>query len=434
MKHPASKHALCISYEKCLLVVAVFAGAISHTALASAETTPPQAAPPATEPGQLTPTDKPPEPPPAPATPAAAPMPVPEAPAPNAFTPLKIDSANATIKLGLLAQPQFETAGVPETALHGASNSLYLRRIRLLVGGTLFKSFEYFFDTDSPNLFKATAAGVKGGLGLNVQDAFITYKAYEDYFKVDAGYMLPPGAHNALQGAGTLYGLDYFSNSFRHAGAFNSPGDVGRDTGLQLRGIVADGRLEYRAGAFEGVRDAASATQPQGHNFFRLAARVQVNVLDPETAYFYAGTYLGKKQVLSFGAAYDFQDTYHHWGLDGFLDMPLGPGSITAQVNVAKWNGGTVITTPAALPNQVAFMGEAGYRFDDPALSPIVRFEYRTLPGAAVATHEARYALGLAYWPYGHNINLKTFFTRVQPTPAQNGYNDFQLQWQLYFY
>jgi hypothetical protein len=406
------------------------------SAIAQPAAPPDAAPPPATEPA----------PPPAspPAAPVAAPAaadappapaatPIDVAPAPTTFVPLKIESPLASIKLGFLAQPTFEALGNPNPALSGTSYNLYLRRIRLLVGGTLFGKVDYFFDTDSPNLFKANAEGVKAA-PLGVQDAFVTFKAYEDYFKVDAGYMLPPLAHNAVQGAGTLYGLDYFANSFRHANVFNSEGDVGRDTGVQLRGLVADGHLEYRVGAFQGWRDPATPTDVAARNFFRVAGRLQLNVLDPETGFFYQGTYLGTKHILSFGASYDFQSSYHHWSLDGFLDTPLGPGALTAQVNVVKWNGGDLLAA-GALPNQTAFMAEAGYRIDAVQLSPIVRFEYRNaVDQTAAVPDEARYGLGLGYWPYGHNVNLKAFYTRIQPKPDLRGYDQFDLQWQVYFF
>jgi hypothetical protein len=420
---------------------------------AGAESAPPPAAAPlpapppapATAPDTATPAAA--TPPPAEPAPAVAPADAaPAAPAPTAFAPLKVETPNATLKLGLLAQPQYEAIGTPNPALSGASQNLYLRRIRLLVGGTLFKNFEYFFDTDSPNLGKANATtGAKNILGMNVQDAFVTFKAVDDLLKIDAGYMLPPLAHNAVQGAGTLYGWDYFANSFRHASAFGSEGDVGRDAGVQLRGLVLDNHLEYRAGLFQGLRDAASATKVGSRNFFRFAARIQVNVLDPETGFFYAGTYLGAKRVLSFGASYDVQDHYKHWSVDGFLDMPLGPGGLTAQVNVAQWNGDDFLVAMAgmppapvpALPKQTAIMSEAGYRFDAVQLSPILRFEHRNVstPSAGAPT-EDRFGAGLAYWPYGHNVNLKAFYTRIKPSdPAGlNGYNQFNLQWQVYLY
>lgn len=431
-------------------------GVLAYTASAAAQGAPPPAPAPNTATvethGAATVAVAPAAPPPAepapilaPAAPAAPPAPpadaAPPPPPPAAFVAPKLESPNATIKLGLLAQPQFEAVG--SAAQSKGSYNLYVRRVRLLLGGTLFGKFDYFFDTDSPNLFKGDATGAKVGPGIIVQDIFVTYKPYEDYFKVDMGYMLPPLSHNAVQGATTLYGLDYFANTFRHAGVFGNANDIGRDAGLQLRGVVAGGHLEYRAGVFQGLRKAATATEVNARNIFRYAGRLQLNVFDPETAFFYSGTYLGKKKILSVGASYDFQDNYHHWSVDGFLDMPLGDDGITAQVNLVKWNGGDFLQNPpvapatvptARLPNQTAFMGEAGYRIGAVQLSPMVRFEYRNLPDAGVATNEARYGLGLAYWPFGHNVNLKAFYNRVQPKPAPHGYNQINLQWQLFFY
>jgi hypothetical protein len=392
----------------------------------------------------------------APAAPAAPPIayeptpapvaPQPDAPAPTGFESLKIESKNgsATLKIGLLAQPQFEAVGSQVDGPTGSSNNLFVRRTRLLVGGTLFKDFEYFFETDTSNLFKgdignATTAGTgtKNAPGVLVQDIIGTWKAYEDMLKVDVGYMLTPGAHNALQGAGTLYSLDYFTNTFNHSLAFNTAAGfnpAGRDAGAQLRGLVLDNHIEYRLGIFQGKRNAAgTAPEVASQNMFRIAGRVQINILDAETGFFYAGTYLGKKKVLSVGAAYDFQDDYKHWAVDGFADLPLGPGGLTAQVNFSKWNGGGFTAPPLA--NQTALMGELGYRFDAVPISPIVNVELRDI--ADSDAKNTRIGGGIAYWPYGHTINLKAFYTNVNNKPAvgdSHSSNQFQLQAQLYFY
>jgi hypothetical protein len=386
----------------------------------------------------------------APAAPPIAheptPMPVappPDAPAPTAFESLKIESKNgsASLKLGLLLQPQFETIGSDSAANEGNSNNLFVRRTRVLIGGTLFKTIEYFFETDSTNLFKSDATGAKTGFGVNVQDAFMTWKAYEDMVKFDVGYMLTPGAHNALQGAGTLLGLDYFSNSFNHSTVFNNLGGnpAGRDAGAEVRGLLLDNHIEYRAGLFQGLRRAPVAAMPPDNgevasqNMFRFAGRLQINLLDAETGFFYAGTYLGKKKVASVGAALDMQSDYVHWAVDGFLDMPAGPGGVTAQVNFSKWNGGGFTNPP--LPNHTAIMAEAGYRFDAFPIAPIVKFEQANIADSDAAN--TRIGGGVAWFPYAHNVNLKAFFTNINAKPPMgdsHSYNQFQLQGQLYFY
>lgn len=352
-------------------------------------------------------------------------------------TPLKLESANNSLKLGLLLQPQYEMAG--SATLTGVSHNLFVRRVRLLASATLFKNVELFFDTDYPDLFKAAQdTGIKNTPGLQVQDAFGTFKAWDDAIKIDMGYMLPPSTHNALQGAGTLYSWDYFSNSFRNSNSFNSSGaPVGRDAGLQVRGLVLDNHLEYRAGFFQGRRETASMDGKVGaRNFFRFAARVQANVFDAETGFFYSGTYLGTKKVLSFGAAVDVQGDYIHWGGDAFLDMPVGPGVVTAQVNVAHYDGKNFlvaggISTPLAKQNSV--MAEAGYLIDAINVSPIIRFEKQWIN--TTDTHETRVGGGVAFWPYSHGFNVKAFLMRVTPDAAgQHGFNQLNLQTQVYVF
>jgi len=393
-------------------------------------------------------------PPPAAAEPAPAAAPAPtDVPAPTAFESFKIENKNgsATLKVGLLLQPQFETISSSSAAYEGSSNNLFVRRTRLLVGGTLFKSFEYFFETDSPNLFKgsidptadAAATSQKVNSGIFVQDAFGTWKAFDDMVKFDIGYMLVPGAHNALQGAGTLLGLDYFSNSFVHSAFFNAGGinPAGRDAGIEVRGLLLDNHIEYRAGLFQGLRKPGSAppAMPAGakgevpsQNMFRFAGRLQINILDAETGFFYGGTYLGKKKILSVGGALDLQDEYKHWAVDAFADLPAGPGTVTAQVNYSKWNGGNFI--PGATKG-AALMAEAGYRFDAIPIAPIVKFE--NLNYTSSDQDSTRFGGGLAYFPFGHAINVKAFFTNIKEKPAtgdSHSYNQFQLQTQLYFY
>jgi hypothetical protein len=407
--------------------------------------------------------DAPPPPPPdvVPAVPAAPPMAEPAppmAPPPAAPTPAwppsisfkNEPSSGNTLKVGLLLQPQFQSLG--STALNGNSYNLYIRRTRLIVAGTLFSNFEYFFDTDYPNLFLATNEGptaaaaattTKATPGMNVQDAFATWKAWGDMIKVDVGYMLPPMAHNAVQSAASLYSWDYFAFSFLSTantllGSTASP--VGRDAGIQLRGLLLDGHLEYRLGLFQGLRATETpgaagdtANTVGANNFFRATGRLQINLLDPETGFFYAGTYLGKKKILSIGITGDTQSSYHYYGGDVFADLPVGPAGIfTAQVDVVHMTGGTFIP---GLAKQTALMSEVGFNFGGVNLSPIFRFEHLWggTNGATTSNDQTHVGGGLAFWPYGHNSNIKAFYLRNSETGQPHGDNQFNVQWQLFF-
>jgi hypothetical protein len=307
----------------------------------------------------------------------------------------------------------------------------------------------------------------KNAPGLNIQDAFVTFKPLGELIKIDAGFMLPPLSHNSLESAAKLYGHDYFANSFRRnlfgvADPFKSDGEssVGRDAGFQVRALVLHGNIDVRAGMFMGHRVGlvpASGTQDPslvgGLNFFRLAGRLQINLLDAEPGFFYQGTYLGAKKIISFGGFYDVQQhtserqdsgKYQYFGGDVLIDLPLGPGVLTFQGDAVQWDGGTFLT----LPKDKAFMGELGYLIGPIRLSPIVRVEKLvsplvpmdpTVPGSPLIPNpnnpsEDRYGGGLAFWPYGHNSSLKVFFTRVHRSVGLHDFNVINVQWQVFYF
>src|SRR5205823_1215113 len=83
-------------------------------------------------------------------------------------------------------------------------------------------------------------------------------------------------------------------------------------------------------------------------NTFRVMARVQFNLFDPETGYFYAGTYGGAKKILSIGGGIDHQGGYTGLAADLFFDWPLGADVLTAQVNYLHLSG----TAPIAVAKQ----------------------------------------------------------------------------------
>jgi hypothetical protein len=414
----------------------VLLGFSLNVGVAAAQTPPAAEEPPAAEAPAAEPA---PPPPPPPVVVAPAPAPV-----STAFTPLKVESNGNSIRIGLLFQPTYRAANSANPALSGYSENMFIRRTRVLVGGSLFGKFDYFLDTDYPNLFLATpeaanamnmtpATNGKAGPGMYIQDAFITARPVEgefkDAFKIDAGFMLPPMAHNALQGAGTLYSLDYYSNSFLHTNVFGGTAPVGRDLGVQVRGLVMN-RVEYRLGLFQGLRLPQSDTQVNSHNFFRVTGRVQINLLDAEPGFFYAGTYLGTKKIFSLGGSADLQNNYKYFNGDVFVDMPAGPGVLTAQVNYAHWNGDGFV----ALPKEWAVMGEVGYNFST-IVSPLLRGEYLVATAAdGTETKTSRYGGGVNWWTFGHNVNLKSLYQFVKVDGASKGFNQIDLQWQLYFY
>jgi hypothetical protein len=267
-----------------------------------------------------------------------------------------------------------------------------------------------------------------------MQDAFATWKP-ADEFKLDAGMMLVPFSHNSIQGAATLLGWDYYAFTFLQPQLAGVTNFAGRDTGVQLRGLIAK-MVEYRLGLFQGNRAAPAtgptAPPPASRTAMRFMARVQLNLLDPETGYFYAGTYGGTKKVLSIGGGIDLQDDYKGYAGDAFLDLPIGDDVLTAQVDVLHFDGGTWIP---ALLKQTEVQAEAGYRIGALKLSPIVRFEDQIISNASsAAPNVQRYGVGLAWWVMNHNMNVKAFYSYVKPDNGSRKYSQINLQMQFYVF
>ncbi len=221
----------------------------------------------------------------------------------GAQAPVQITAKDATMKLGVLAKPAFEATGAFNR--EGPNQHFFVRRMRLMVGGTLGSDFEYFFDWDAPNLGKANADGTKANSPMILQTAIFTYKAAPN-LKIDAGFLLPALSHNSTQGATTLNTWDYGAYSFQQNGAMGS--SVGRDAGVQIRGMVGPkhGNLEYRFGLFQGRRvtqtstpDAQGNLKVASRNPMRFAGRAQWNFLEAENGLFHAGTFLASG-VLAF--------------------------------------------------------------------------------------------------------------------------------------
>ncbi len=335
----------------------------------------------------------------------------------NAQVLIKVNDT-VNFKLGILMQPQADW--LQDAATDGYAQNLYIRRMRLLFGGQVAKNVTFFVETDAPNLGKELPAGKNIQPSMFIQDAFATYKV-RDEFSLDAGLLLVSVSRNGLQSAASLLPVDYGAYTFSNSAPTQSA--VGRDTGVQARGYFLKGHLEYRVGVFQGVRDSKS------RNALRTNVRVMYNVLDPEAGFFYTGTYLGKKKVLAIGGGYEQQGDYDASALDVFYDHPLGPGALTVQADYIHFDGGTFLTT---LPKQTEQLLEVGYFIPSVKLTPFVQYTNRNRGGTDTGD-EARYSLGVAFWPAGHNANLKAAVGQIDPKGGKK-LNQYTLQFQLFYF
>lgn len=321
-------------------------------------------------------------------------------------------------KLGLLLQTQAEALQDPGT--RGYAQNVFVRRVRVMAGGQLAKNLSFFVETDSPNLGKSLSAGTKNSQpSIYLQDAYVEYK-FSDAFALDAGLILASPSRNGLQSAASLLPIDYSPYTFANSAPTQS--NVGRDTGLQAKGYVLNKKLEYRAGVFQGMRD-------QQDRELRFTGRLQYNFLDPETAFFYTGTYLGKKKVLAIGGGIDRQHDYNGYALDAFVDHPVPGGAVTAQAAYIQYDGGAFLRS---LPKQKDTLLEAGYLIGTTRFMPVVQYTRRNFSNGG-NFDEHRISGGLNYYLNGHNANIKALFTRID-NDGTRATNQATIQVQFFYF
>jgi hypothetical protein len=289
-----------------------------------------------------------------------------------------------------------------------------------MFGGQVAKNVTFFVETDSPNLGKALPAGKLAAPPEFIQDAYGEFKL-NDAFALEAGLMFVPFSRNALQSAATLLPIDYGAYTFTQSAPTQS--STGRDTGFQAKGGFFGNRLEYRLGAFQGLRD------PQSHNPFRYVGRLQYNFFDTDNGFFYAGTYAGKKRMHTVGTAFDTQKQYRGFDVDAFLDYPAGGGVVTGQFDYNYFNGDVTLVT---LPKQHNMLFELGYLFSALRLTPVLQVTSRDIV-AATNGDENHWSVGLNYWWVGHNANIKGAYSRISPSGAADQ-NEFTVQLQLFYF
>jgi len=325
---------------------------------------------------------------------------------------------SSSIKFGFLMQGRAEF--LDDAAGDKTQQNLFFRRLRLLAGGKLNDQLSFFMETDSPNLGKAGANGVKNAGDIYIQDFAVTWKPQSDAFNLDVGMLLIETSHNSNQSAVSLMATDYGPYSFVSSGPIDAR--VGRDYGVRARGYLAGDHLEYRAGVYQGKRG------DQADNPFRFTGRLVWNVFDAEKGLFYSGTTLGTKHILSFGASYDAQDNYSAYAGDVYWDQPLpGGNSVTLQGDWIQYDGDTFLPT---LPKQDDLLVEAGFYNAATKLMPFVQYSTRNFDNPLLPDDDKLQA-GLGWMFRGHKGNLKLSWAQLGKDGAPDR-NEIWLNFQVF--
>jgi hypothetical protein len=346
-----------------------------------------------------------------------------------AWTPKLEVNEDVWMQLGFLGQMWVETVEDNAGESDKWSKDFYFRRARILGMGSVHKNVKFFFDTDVPN------SGKKGNADndLILNDAFIDLQVMPE-FNVSFGRILVPFSVENKASAALLLGIDYNTNVTKLPLNFIKSA-FWRDDGVEVRGILLDGLIDYRVGIFDGEGD--TGLNPDDH--LRSTGMVMINLGDAQPGWFYNMNSLGSLKVLSLSAGYDYIgnggagiEDGKAWNVGAHIEQPLGNGRIVGSATFYDYDG----------PNYSAFEGQAasvqaGYLMPCPFnegshIQPVVRWQHQD--NDITDRKLDSYGIGMNYFLKGHNINFKAEYTINDRFAADGDRVDaFRFQTQLLF-
>ena len=333
-----------------------------------------------------------------------------------------------------------------------------VRRARIRLGITPHPWWSMFLQTEFSD------DDVNSGGDVRMIDAFITFKP-RDWFQLIGGERMAPASRQNLTSSGALMTVDrpgsnnytltwglrgqtQFNNSAISGTRGGSVGDVSvRDLGATLFGSTSTSeKLHFKY--YAGVSDGSTARTSDEERF---TLRAQVNYGDAEPGYFGLSTYLGKKQTLGFGAAYDTQSDfaadsvtgesvdYAYWTVDAFAEQPIGPGSLTFEAAYSDLDlddpqgvlgsGGGAALSGSVNADQTqgsGYYAQTGYYINK--WQPWFLYEDWDADGNNDAGDWSAYRVGLSYFFAGHNANVKVGYENTDnKTPGANDIQTFVL-------
>jgi hypothetical protein len=292
-----------------------------------------------------------------------------------------------------------------------------IRRSRVILKGQAAQGVEFFMETDAPkqeNNNNTESDVTKNGKYLFTQDAYIDFTIAKE-LKIAFGHILLPFMHHDRQSAATLLCVDY-TGAVVPVG-----GNVWRDTGIEFRGLLANGLVDYRVGVFDGQDRKPGTPTINKNDMPRFTGRVQVNLKDAEEGFFYSGNYLGKKSIISFGAGIDYQQDafdagtkakdYTAWTVDVYFDHPVAANNVlTLQAAYVNVKNSPFMTGTPEKANM--YFAEGGFLING-TWQPVARYYYKeTETLASVKSKISEIAGGINYYIKGHNANIKVEYAQ----------------------
>jgi hypothetical protein len=332
---------------------------------------------------------------------------------------LQIRNEDVAVKFGFLGQFR---ADWTQDSTQGYQQNLYMRRGRFIIDGQVGDRISFFFETDDPNLGKAPKALNAGFL---IQDAFVEWKASRA-LQIQGGEMFAPFSRHQMQSPASYYSADISSVACVSNAATGS--SALRDIGFGARGFFFADRLQYRAGVFQGQRDA------NAHNALRTTAYLQYDFFDREKGYSYVGTALGKSHILALDAGVDKQGDYRAYSGNLASDTPVrGGDELGINLQYLHFDGGRKFLT---IPEQNNFLGEFSYYLHKVKLQPFARVEAQSFVSEVYRANSIRRAGGgIHYYVRGQNLKWSVQYLRASPRSGSSlkPANEFTVQLQFFY-
>jgi hypothetical protein len=335
---------------------------------------------------------------------------------------LQINNEDVSVKFGVLGQFWADWTQDPSGSQSYQQN-LYMRRGRFIMGGQIGDRISFYFDTDDPNLGKTPKSLNSGFL---IQDAFVEWKV-NSALQISGGEMFAPFSRQQMQSPTSYYSADISAVACVSNAATGS--SALRDMGFAARGFFFNDRLQYRAGVFQGQRDA------NAHNAFRTTAYVQYDFFDREKGYAYTGTALGKSRILALDAGVDKQGDYRAYSANLASDTPVrGGDEVGVNLQYLHFDGRRKFLT---VPDQNNFLAELAYYIHKAKVQPFGRAETQGFVAqSAQANNIRRAGGGLNYYIRGQNLKWTAQYLRATPhagSPLKPS-NEFTVQLQFFYF
>ncbi|MFP5246944.1 MAG: porin, partial [Thermoanaerobaculia bacterium] len=225
---------------------------------------------------------------------------------------------------GGLIQAQAESGGRVDPRFSDDNDRVYLRRARVNVQGKFAEHFDFKSELDL-----AGSLGNASGLRAQATDVYVNWTKHP-FARIRAGQFKSPYGFEQLYSDPVLLTPERTMASDRIA--------IGRQLGVQLGGDLANKRLTYSLGAFNGNGTNISNNDDEG---FLTAARLSAKLLDGKTKWnIGANGFVSDDRSVSVApelgfAGNTFAGSREAWGVD--TQFSSGPFEAWAELLTARF-------------------------------------------------------------------------------------------------